>query len=172
MPADINDHPFSPQSVAAESGAPSPRERSWAGFVVECERLLGHDLDGNDAASVGCGYSLDEAYDVFLSGKSPYHYVAMVRGRDRYSPNIGLDNAVGHPAAREFFYVTAIDGPTVYPLAGPYGSHAEAASKVDEARKIAMDPERNASFGRAAFMSYGVTKVTARAPRRSSLGRI
>lgn len=81
-----------------------------------------------------------------------------------------LDNADGHPAAREFFYVTAIDGPKVFPLAGPYNTREEAEVKVDPARDIAMDFERNASAGRAAFMSYGVTKLTARLPRRSSLG--
>ena len=88
------------------------------------------------------------------------------------STDMILDNAADHPAAREFYYVTAVDGPKVFPLAGPYETRADAESKVDEARNIAMDPERNASFGRAAFMAYGVTKLTARLPRRSSLGRI
>lgn len=83
-----------------------------------------------------------------------------------------LDNADGHPAAQEFFYVTAVDGPSVYPLAGPYPSKAEAEAKVDDARKIAMDFAQNTQAGRAAFMSYGVTKLTARLPRRSSLGKI
>lgn len=84
--ADLTRHPFSPQSVAAESGEASPRERSWLRFVAECERLLGHDLDGNDVASEGCGYSLDEAHDAFAAGKTPHAYVAMVTSRDRYSP--------------------------------------------------------------------------------------
>lgn len=88
------------------------------------------------------------------------------------STNIILDNASDHSAAREFFYVTAIDGPQVFPLAGPYESREAAEGRVDEARAIAMDPERNSQAGRAAFMAYGVTKLTARAPRRSSLGRI
>ena len=83
-----------------------------------------------------------------------------------------LDNATGHPAAREFFYVTAIEAGRVYPLAGPYGSHDEAAAKVDEARSIAMDFSRNTQAGRAAFMAYGVTKLTARAPRKSTLGKL
>ena len=83
-----------------------------------------------------------------------------------------LDNAEGHPAAREFFYVTAIDGPQVYSLAGPYASREEAEAKVGAARTIAMDPERNASAGRAAFMAYGVTRLTARLPRKSALGKI
>jgi hypothetical protein len=83
-----------------------------------------------------------------------------------------LDNAEGHAAAREFYYVTAIEGPKVYPLAGPYTSREAAEGKVDEARQIAMDFTRNAQAGRAAFMAYGVTKLTARDPRRSALGRI
>ena len=88
------------------------------------------------------------------------------------TPDIILDNAADHPAARVFYYVTAIDGPRVFSLAGPYEDRTDAESKVDEARNIAMDPERNASFGRAAFMAYGVTKMTARLPRKSALGRI
>lgn len=83
-----------------------------------------------------------------------------------------LDNAEGHPAAREFFYVTAIDGQKTYPLAGPYASREEAETKVGEARTIAMDPERNASAGRAAFMAYGVSRLIARLPRKSALGKI
>ena len=83
-----------------------------------------------------------------------------------------LDNAENHPAKREFFYVTARDAGKTYPLAGPYDSKADADAKVDEVRKIAMDFNRNSQAGRAAFMAYGVTKLTARLPRRSALGRI
>lgn len=84
-----------------------------------------------------------------------------------------LDNATGHAGAREFFYVTAIDAPhQVYPLAGPYSTKADAEAKVDEVRAIAMDFNRNAQAGRAAFMTYGVTKVTAQLPRRSALGKV
>lgn len=73
---------------------------------------------------------------------------------------------------REFFYVTAIDGPQVFPIAGPYDTKEDAEAKVDEARAIAMDFNRNAQAGRAAFMAYGVTRMTARMPRRSALGKI
>ena len=83
-----------------------------------------------------------------------------------------LDNAEGHPAARQFFYVTAIDGDRVFPLAGPYESRSDAEGRVDVVRRIAMDPDRNTQHGRAAFMAYGVTRLTARHPRRSALGRI
>lgn len=85
MYADLNDHPFSPQSVAAESGE-SNSERAWLRFCDEAERLLGHDLDGSDLPSeaTGCGYSIDEALDVWKAGKSAHAYVAMVASRDRY----------------------------------------------------------------------------------------
>ena len=82
------------------------------------------------------------------------------------------EDPYGRPAAREFFYVTARDGDQTFPLAGPYETKAEAEAKVDEARGIAMDFDRNTQAGRAAFMAYGVTKLTARLPRRSSLGRL
>lgn len=86
MMHDLADHPFSPESVARESGASDKSERAWLRFADECERLLGHDLDGNDGNAKGCGYSLDEAHDVWRSGKTAHAYVAMVISRDRYHP--------------------------------------------------------------------------------------
>lgn len=91
LPAgDLSDHPFSPESVARESGAPSSSERKWLAFAAECERLLGHGLDGNDPDAFdptrtgGDGYSIDEAHEAFRAGKSPHTYVATVTSRDRY----------------------------------------------------------------------------------------
>lgn len=89
MTADLNDHPFSPQSVAAESGSTDHTERAWSRFYDECERLLGHSLDGCDdftarANNVGCGYSIDEAYLSFEAADSAAQYVAMVQRRERY----------------------------------------------------------------------------------------
>jgi N-acetylglutamate synthase-like GNAT family acetyltransferase len=86
--------------------------------------------------------------------------------------DIILDNADGHPAARDFYYVTAIDAGKVYPLAGPYQSRRDAEAKVAEVRRIAVDPARNTQYARAHFMAYGVTKMVARLPRRSALGAI
>ena len=84
MNADLSDHPFSPESVARESGAPDRSERAWFRFANECRRLLGHDIDGNDVKAAGCGYSLDEAYDAFEAGRTAHGYVAMVVSRERY----------------------------------------------------------------------------------------
>lgn len=80
---DLSDHPFSPQSVAAESGEIASLS-SWLAFCTVVERLLGHSLNGNDVKGAGCGYSIDEAHDVWRAGKSAHAYVAMITSRDRY----------------------------------------------------------------------------------------
>lgn len=83
-------HPFSPESIAREGGSPDKSERAWLNFVAACERLLGHDLDGNDPDAFdatetgGEGYSLDEAYEAFEHGKTAHSYVAVVTSRERY----------------------------------------------------------------------------------------
>jgi len=50
------------------------------------------------------------------------------------------------------FYVSAIDGPKRYLIAGPYPTHAAALAKVRTVRDIAY--ERDGS-GRAWFMAWG-----------------
>jgi hypothetical protein len=72
------------------------------------------------------------------------------------------------------FYITAIDGARTFLLAGPYASKKEAETKVQTARDIACDHNRNASAGRAWFMAYGVSrwKDTTTAAPRSALGTI
>mgnify|MGYP001405734068 CR=1 FL=1 len=90
MTADLADHPFSPENIARETGSYTSRpERGWMKFADECERLLGHSLDGNDPeaflpGSGGVGYSLDEAVPVYEAGQSAHTYVAMVCSRERY----------------------------------------------------------------------------------------
>lgn len=87
---DIASHPFSPTSVARESGAPDRSERAWLRWCAEAERLLGHSLDGNDPDAFdprqtgGDGYSLDEAQERFRQGEPATAYVATVRRRARY----------------------------------------------------------------------------------------
>lgn len=87
---DLADHPFSPENIAYESGAHvAPSERAWLKFAAECERLLGHPLDGNDPwdaalAGTGDGFSIDEAVDFFEGGSTPERYVALVKSRERY----------------------------------------------------------------------------------------
>lgn len=82
----LNEHPFSPASVARESGEPDLSDRAWFKWAAEVERLLGHDLDGDDTNGEGCGYSIDEANNAWADGKSAHAYVAIVTSRDRYRP--------------------------------------------------------------------------------------
>lgn len=51
------------------------------------------------------------------------------------------------------YFVTAIDGPSFYYMAGPYPTHAEALARVDLARDIADKHD-----GRAWFMSWGTVR--------------
>lgn len=81
---DLADHPFSPESVARESDAPSASDRSWYRWVDKVEALFGHDLDGSDVDQAGCGYSMDEGYEEWSRGTSPEGYVSLVKSRDRY----------------------------------------------------------------------------------------
>lgn len=81
---DLDDHPFSPKNIALESGAPDKSERAWLRWVAQVEKLLGHNLDGNDVDGQGCGYSLDEGGSMFDGGATPEAYVADVRSRPRY----------------------------------------------------------------------------------------
>ena len=64
------------------------------------------------------------------------------------------------PQTPRKFYVTAIDGPRVYFLAGPYETLELAQAQVNTVRILACDFEQNASAGRAHFMGYGVTRTT------------
>lgn len=89
MAQDISEHPFSPENVSLENGEPTRSEKAWLRFCAECERLLGHDLDGCDdftarMNNVGCGYSIDEAYESFEALMTAPQYVAMVQRRERY----------------------------------------------------------------------------------------
>jgi hypothetical protein len=78
------DHPFHPDQVSRESGGASPGERKWLAWCEQAEKLLGHDLDGDDVDASGCGYSLDEAHDAFAALQSPEQYVGIVQRRPRY----------------------------------------------------------------------------------------
>lgn len=51
------------------------------------------------------------------------------------------------------YFVTAIDGSTVYYMAGPYSAHYKALEMVDVCRGIAYKND-----GRAWFMSWGTAK--------------
>lgn len=79
---------------------------------------------------------------------------------------------INQPGADASFYVTAIDGPNVYFLDGPYATKQKAEAAVEPARAIACDYERNASAGRAWFMAYGVSRARDGQVRQTALGAI
>lgn len=70
----LEDHPHF-QLLQSESYV-SPREREWERWVKKVEKLLGHNLDGNQQRD---GYSLDYAYDAFRAGETPAAYAEEVR---------------------------------------------------------------------------------------------
>lgn len=90
MTIDLADHPFSRENIARELGEyTAPSEAAWLAWLATAERLLGHDLDGNDPAAFdptqdGCGYSLDEALISFERGDTPHAYAVTVGSRERY----------------------------------------------------------------------------------------
>lgn len=70
------------------------------------------------------------------------------------------------------YYVTAVDGPRVYFLAGPYATRDAAEAAVEPARAVACDFDRNASAGRAWFMAYGVSRARDGRVRQTILGEL
>lgn len=54
-----------------------------------------------------------------------------------------------------FFYVSAIDGPRHFLMAGPYDDHDTAKNMVDKVRDYAADKD-----GRAWFMAWGTAGST------------
>lgn len=54
------------------------------------------------------------------------------------------------------YFVSALDGPDFFLLAGPYGDHAKAAADVERAKRIAYDVD---SSGKSAFMAYGTCRL-------------
>lgn len=67
-----------------------------------------------------------------------------------------------------FHYVSAIDGPHRYLIAGPYETHETALERVEDVRFIACDHKRNASAGRAWFMGWGT--ASSAEPCKTALG--
>lgn len=77
---DLDDHPFSAANIAREGGAPDASEARWLKWAAEVERLLGHDLDGNENED---GYSIDFAYEAFSAGHIPASYAGDVAKKKR-----------------------------------------------------------------------------------------
>ena len=77
---ELADHPFSPENVARESGAPNTSEADWLRWVAKAERIAGHDMDGDQDVD---GYSLDFAFEAFRAGMSAADHVASFQGRGR-----------------------------------------------------------------------------------------
>ena|SRR5208283_535944 len=60
------------------------------------------------------------------------------------------------PIGKGNYYVTAMDGPSFYYMAGPYQTHGEALAMVDTARDLADKHDRS---GKAWFMSWGTVRT-------------
>jgi hypothetical protein len=56
-------------------------EAAWSKWYDACEKMLGHNLDGDQLED---GYSVDYAYDVFLNGISAEYYVMMIQQNPAY----------------------------------------------------------------------------------------
>lgn len=69
----LDEHPFA-VFMAGESYV-SPGEQAWLAWVKKVEKLLGHDLDGNQDSD---GYSLGFAYAAWEAGESAAAYVAEI----------------------------------------------------------------------------------------------
>lgn len=67
-----------------------------------------------------------------------------------------------------FHYVSAVDGPRRFLIAGPFETHDAALERVDAVRAIACDHSRNTNAGRAAFMAWGT--ASSAKPCRTALG--
>lgn len=65
----------------------SPVERAWERWVRQVEKLVGHDLDGDQRRD---GYSLDMAYGAFEAGETAISYSVEVMSAD-----IENDRALG-----------------------------------------------------------------------------
>lgn len=70
---DPNDHPFA--AFMAGEAYESPEERRWLAWCAKVERVLCHDLDGNEALD---GYSMDGAYAAFEAGLTTAAYAGEV----------------------------------------------------------------------------------------------
>lgn len=57
-------------------------EREWLLWAAAVEELLNHSLDGDQSID---GYSMDCAYDAFLSGANPMTYVRDVHNSPEYN---------------------------------------------------------------------------------------
>lgn len=66
---------------AASESYISPAERIWTRWAGRVERLLGHNLDGNNVPSNPRreGYSLDDAYATWDAGVTSEAYAEEVR---------------------------------------------------------------------------------------------
>jgi hypothetical protein len=54
----------------------SDSEREWLRWVAKVEKLIGHDLDGDQDRD---GYSLDYAYGCWEAGDPPEQHAILVR---------------------------------------------------------------------------------------------
>ncbi len=69
---EINPH----LALAFSESYVSPTERAWLAWSRKVERALGHSLDGDQDAD---GYSIDMAYEAFMTGVSVKDYLAEIK---------------------------------------------------------------------------------------------
>lgn len=53
---------------------------AWEKWITQAEKQIGHDLDGTLSAD---GYSLDNAYEQFLEGRTIEAYIAITQERKK-----------------------------------------------------------------------------------------
>ena len=79
---DINPH----RALWLSENYVSPTDRAWEKWTAKVERILGHDLDGNEDID---GYSLDGANAAFEAGETPEAYAKEVRDAQSYEARAG-----------------------------------------------------------------------------------
>lgn len=75
--AEINPH----MALGLSESADAHGDLAWLRWCAVVEKLLGHDLDGDEQKN---GYSIDYACEFWASGGTPADYAAAVKSRPNY----------------------------------------------------------------------------------------
>lgn len=65
------------------------------------------------------------------------------------------------------YYVSAIDGPDIHLLLGPFSRHVDALSRVDAVRSFAVDKGE----AKAAFMAFGTVRMPGDCTRQGTANK-
>lgn len=71
----MSDHPSDHIAVWEAENYESDRSRAWYAFYDAVEKLMGHDIDGDQATD---GYSIDGFHDLWKAGLTPEAAVAQI----------------------------------------------------------------------------------------------